>query len=64
MKKIIQQLLLIFFILKKKNNFQLIFQNITELANKEKQIILLMIPNEEKEDGYFLAVKEMIFIIT
>ena len=55
LRKIYQQLLLIFSMLKKKKYFRLIFQNIT----REQQIILLMIPNEEKEGWHYLAVKKL-----
>ena len=59
LRKIIQQLLLIFCILKKEKYFQFIFQNITH----EKQIILLMIPNKEKEGWHYLAVKKLSTIL-
>ena len=52
LKKVIRQLLLIFCVLKKKKYTQLIFQNMTQPV--EKQIILLMIPNEEEKGGIIL----------
>ena len=55
LRKITQPLLLIFYILKKKKYFQLIFQNTTELV--KNKLIVLMIPNEEKEGWHYLAVK-------
>ena len=50
LRKIISQLLLIFCILKKQKYVQL-------NSICKKQIIPLMIPNEEKEGWYYLAVK-------
>ena len=47
LRKIIQQLLLIFCILKKKEIFPAYISK--HYSNREKQIILLMIPIEEKE---------------
>ena len=55
-QKIIQQLVLIFCILTKKKN-QAYISKIN--SNYEKQIILLMIPNEEKEGWHYLAVKKL-----
>ena len=73
--KIIQQLLLIFCILKKKKYLQLISKHpayilYTQLisslyiskhnSTREKQIILLKIPNEEKEGRwYYLTVRKI-----
>ena len=64
LRKIIQQLFLIF----KKN---IIYQkkeicpayNSKNNLNCEKQIILLMIPNEEKEGWHYLPVKRIVYII-
>ena len=60
LRKIIQQLLLIFYILKKKKMPCLYFKN---NSTCEKQTIILMIPNKEKEGWHYLAVK-IICIIT
>ena len=60
-EKIIQQLLLMFPILKKKKYVQLIFQKFIQI---EKKIILLMIPNEEKEDWDCDAVKKLLALLT
>ena len=46
----------IFCVLKKKKYFQLISK---QNATREKQIMLLMIPNEEKEGWHYLAVKKL-----
>ena len=54
LRKIIRQLLLIFCILKRKIYPAYISKHNSTL---EKQIILLMIPNEEKEGWHYLAVK-------
>ena len=54
--KIIRQLLLIFSILKKNKYVQLISQKLIQFV---KGNILLMIPNEQKEDRYYLAVKKL-----
>ena len=54
--KIIRQLLLIFYILKKKKYEQLIFQKLVRIV---KKIILLRIPNEEKEGWHYLAIKKL-----
>ena len=54
--KIIRQLLLIFCILKKNKYVQLISQKLIQFV---KGNILLMIPNEQKEDRYYLAVKKL-----
>ena len=55
LRKKIQQLLLIFCILKK-----ICPAYIPKIyLNCEKQIILLMIPNEEKEGWHYLAVKKL-----
>ena len=61
LRKIIRQLLLIFCIVKKKKYVQFISQKIN--SNCEKQIILLMIPNKEKEGWHYLAVKKIVCII-
>ena len=58
LKKIVEKLLLIFSIPKKKKYVQFISQKI--LRTVKKQIILLMIPNEEKERWHYLAVKKII----
>ena len=56
LRNITQQLLLIFYILKKK-----ICPAVTSKidSNCEKQIIVLMIPNEEKEGWHYLAVQKL-----
>ena len=46
LRKIIQQLLLMFYTVKKWEYAQRIFQKFN--LNREKQIIILIIPNEEK----------------
>ena len=61
LRKIILQLLLIFCVLKKKEICATYISKIN--SNCEKQI-LLMIPNEEKEEWHYLAWKKMISIIT
>ena len=55
-RKIIGQLFLIFCILKKNKYPQLTSQKLIRIL---KNIILLMIPNEEKEEWYYLAVKKL-----
>ena len=55
LRKIIQQLLSIFCILKKKKCAQLISQKLIRIVNKET--VILIIPNEEKEGWHYLAVK-------
>ena len=47
---------------KKKKCVQLISQKIN--SNCEKQIILLIIPDEEKEGWHYLAVKKNVFTST
>ena len=47
LRKIVQELLLIFYIPKKKKYVQLLSPKLIRIV--KKQIILLMIPNEEKE---------------
>ena len=60
-RKIIQQLPLIFCILNKKKSPA----DIRKInSNCEKQMIILMIPNEEKEGWCYFAVKKNICIIT
>ena len=56
LRKIIQQLLLILCILKKRNMSSLYLK--TNL-NCEKQITLLMIPNNERERWHYIAVKKL-----
>ena len=51
-----------FYIIKKKKYVQLIFNKAN--SNCEKRIILLIIPNKEKEGRHYLAVKKIICIIT
>ena len=58
LKKIVEKLLLIFSVPKKKKYVQFMSQKI--LQTVKKQIILLMIPNEEKEGLHYLAVKNII----
>ena len=55
LKKVIQILLLIFLTFKKKEYFQVTFQNLTLIL--KKKMTLLMIPDKEKEDWHYLAVK-------
>ena len=55
LRKIIQQLLLMFYTVKKWEYVQRIFQKFN--LNREKQIIILIIPNEEKEGWHYFAVK-------
>ena len=55
LRKIIQQLLLMFYTVKKWEYAQRIFQKFN--LNREKQIIILIIPNEEKEGWHYFAVK-------
>ena len=54
LRKLMQQLLFIVCILKKKKYVQLISQKLN--SNCEKEIILLMISNEEKEGWHYLTV--------
>ena len=49
---------LIFYILKKKKYVNLMFQKLIQI-DCEKQITLLMIPNEEKESWLYLALKKL-----
>ena len=58
LKNFFEKLLLIFSVPKKKKYVQFISQKI--LRTVKKQIILLMIPNEEKEGWHYLAVKKVI----
>ena len=60
-RKIIRLLILIFSILKKKEIYPAYISKIN--SNSEKQTILLMIPNEEKEGWHYLAVKRTLYII-
>ena len=62
LRKVMWQLLLIFYILKKKKYVRLIYQKIN--LNCEKQIILLMIPNEKKEGWHYLAIKKLSVLLT
>ena len=56
LRKIIQQLLLTFCILKK----EMVPAYVSKYnLNREKQMILLMIPNAEKEGWHYLAVKTL-----
>ena len=56
LRKIIQQLLLTFCILKK----EVVPAYVSKYnLNREKQMILLMIPNAEKERWHYLAVKTL-----
>ena len=57
LRKIIQQLILMFYTLKKMDICPAYISNIN--SDCEKQIILLMIPNEEKESGHYLAIKKL-----
>ena len=57
LKKIIQLLIFIFYKSKQRRLVQLIFQK--KNSNDEKQIILLVIPNEEREAWHYLAVKKV-----
>ena len=61
LRKIIQQLLLTFCILERK----ICSAYISKInANCEKQIVLLMIPNKEKEQWHYLAVKKQSTLLT
>ena len=60
LRKIIRQFLLIFCILKKKGICPADISKIT--FSCEKQIILVMIPNEENEGWHYLAVKRTVYI--
>ena len=55
LRKMIQQLLLIFYILKKKKTCLVCISKIN--SDCEKEVILLMIPNEEKEGWHYLSEK-------
>ena len=55
--KIIQQLLLIFCILKKKEIFRAYIPK--HNSTREKQIIILMIPNEKKKGWPYPPVKKL-----
>ena len=58
LRKTIQQLLLIFCIKEK----EICPANISKInSNCEKQIILLMIPNKEKEGQHYVAVKNYLY---
>ena len=57
LKKVTQQLLLIFCIIKKKKIVSAYISN--HNSTREKTIILLMIPNKEKEGWHYLPVKEL-----
>ena len=57
LRKIIWQVLLIICILKKNKYVLLISQKLIRIV--KKQVILLMIPNKEKERGHHLTVKEL-----
>ena len=57
LRRITQQLLLIFYISTKKKYFKLIFQK--QNPTREKQLISLMISNEEKDGWHYLAVKKL-----
>ena len=62
LRKIIRHLLLIFCILNKKKVYSQ--KEISKIDwNREKLIILLMIPNKEKEEWHYLAVKELSILL-
>ena len=61
LRKITQQLLLLFCMLKKKEICPAYISKIN--SNYEKQIVLLMIRNEEKEGWNYLAVKELSILL-
>ena len=52
-------MLSIFYILMKKKYVLLAFQKLIWVVKNEKQMILLMIPSEEKEGWHYVAVKKI-----
>ena len=62
LKKVIQQSFLIFCIIKKKKIVSAYISN--HNSTREKTIILLMIPNKEKEGWHYLPLKELSTLLT